>query len=119
MSDLQAVAAIRRIISGHRWSLENEIRLHDEMAVKFREAGLSFEREVRLSRTDHIDFLISDVGVEVKIKGSKRSIYKQIERYARCGRLARVVLVSNVALGLPADIDGVPVDLLPLTGALA
>lgn len=70
--------------------------------------------EDRLSPTSRIDFTCRidgvRIGVEVKIdKGSRRDIYRQIERYAALGQLDAIVLASNRAICLPPTICGIPV----------
>lgn len=92
-----------------RLSLGNEKRLQAEIEEAFAASGLTFEREVRLSPEDVIDFLMEDgVGVEVKIKGGKREIYHQMQRYSAHDRINSLILVSNVPMGLPPKIGGKP-----------
>ncbi len=113
-----SVETIRKVIRGHRWRLEDEKVLQGDIHVALVAAGLPVEREVRLSARDIIDFRIGTIGVEVKIKGSKRDIYRQVERYCGLG-LGGLVLATNVPLGMPDEIEGVPVHVVSLTGALA
>lgn len=87
------------------------------IAEELDHAGLDYGREHRLSDRDVIDFRIGDVGVEVKIKGSKRSIYHQMERYAEHEVLRELILVSNVPMGFPPSLNGKPVYFLNLAKA--
>ena len=108
MTDVQAIA---RLIQTSRFPLNDEKRCQVEMAKAFDAAGIIFRREVRLGPGDIIDFMIDDIGlgIEVKIKGAKRAIYHQIERYCAYDDVRMIMLVSNVAMGIPASIDDVPV----------
>lgn len=104
---------IHRVISilrPLRLTLADEKRLQAEMADAFTAASLPFEREVRLSQHDVIDFMFEGgLGAEVKIKGSKRAIYFQVERYAAHEQLSALLLVTNVPMGVPAEIHGKPI----------
>lgn len=82
------------------------------IAATLEAAGIAFEREVRLAPGDIIDFLVEQeapaprLGIEVKIKGARRQILRQLERYAACDRIDELALVSSVAMGLPAALAG-------------
>ncbi|MCW1844172.1 hypothetical protein [Prosthecomicrobium hirschii] len=117
--DPGVIDIIRKVVRTHRWRLEDEKVLQGDLHVEFVAAGLSVEREVRLSPRDIIDFRIGAIGIEVKIKGSKRDIYRQIERYCGHGVLSSIVLIMNAPVGMPAEISGTPVHVIGLTGALA
>lgn len=96
----------------------DEIDLQDKLFALLDGWRFKVEREVRLSPRDRIDFVVDDhIGIEVKIKGSKRDIYRQLERYAGFAQLHRLILVSSVAIGLPATIGGKPVTLISLGSA--
>lgn len=101
-----------------RIAYTDEIDLQDKLFGLIVAWGYIVEREVRLSPKDRIDFLVNEtIGIEVKIKGSKRAIYRQLQRYAEIDQLQRVILVSAVALGLPEMINGKPITLVSLGGA--
>lgn len=114
---MTAFDAIVGVLRPLRLSLSDELRLHAQMAEAFDTAGLPYEREVRLSSRDRIDFMFGTVGVEVKINGSKREIYRQLERYAEHDRITALLLVINVPMGLPPTINGKPVALHSLARA--
>lgn len=71
-------------------------------------AGIRHQREVKLGPGDIIDFVIDGIGIECKIKGAKRAIFHQLERYAAYDKIQSIVLLSNVAMGLPDTIKGKP-----------
>lgn len=116
---MSTVESVRRIIRGHRWRLEVEATLQADISAKLTSAAIAHEREVRLDAKNRIDFLVGSVGIEVKIKGAKRDIYRQVERYAAFDRISEVVLITNVATRMPATICGKPIHVIPLTSALA
>ena len=122
-----------RLFSRTRAALSSEKAMQTDIAAALVAAGIPFEREYRLSRTDIPDFLIPmpgdltqgerpptgpspahGVAVECKLKGRgggprKIDIYRQIERYARHPDIAAIILASNLSMGLPAEIGGKPV----------
>ena len=97
-----------------RFKLNNEKALQAEMAQAFDRLGIEAEREVRLGPGDIIDFLVGDVGLEVKTKGQKKAIFRQCERYCDHDRIKALVVATNVAMGFPREIGGKPVYVLPL-----
>jgi hypothetical protein len=104
-ADLVAAQVIELV---HR----NRIPLHNEKAAQagletlLQAGGFEFEREARLSDADIPDFMIGGLVIEMKVKGGKRDIYRQLERYAKHERVTRILLITNVAMGLPEDIEG-------------
>lgn len=57
------------------------------------------------------------VGVELKIKGGKRDIYRQVQRYCEDPRIGRLLVVAGLALALPTEICGKPVTILNIAKA--
>ncbi len=82
--------------------------------------GFGFEREKRLAAGERIDFLVvGGIGIEAKTRCPKRSIYRQLERYARHDAVTALILVTGTALGLPPLLKGKPVYLVSIgRGAL-
>ena len=104
------------ILSGHRWPLNNEkdcqLAIADELTAK----SLPFEQEVRLSPGSIIDFLVGgEIGIECKLRRTpKTRIFKQLRRYAEHDQIKSLILVSNTAMGLPAEIEGKPAYMVSL-----
>lgn len=96
-------------LRGQRLPLSDEKKLQASIAVLFEAAALPLEREVRLSPSDIIDFFGEGIGIEVKIKGGKRDIYHQLERYAKHDAVEQLILVTNVPIGMPPEIEGKPI----------
>ncbi|MGJ5163184.1 hypothetical protein [Bradyrhizobium sp. HKCCYLR1051] len=95
--------------------LSDEKALQAEMHALLQREGFAVSREVRLDASDIVDFMIFDgdyvlsgLAIEVKIKGQRRAIYRQVERYCGHPRVAGIVLATNVAMALPERIKGVP-----------
>lgn len=109
----QIFAAMR----GIRFPLKNEKVLQAALSEEFTAAGIEHEREVRLSGADIVDFMFGEIAGECKIKGSKREIYFQLERYAEHDRVSSLILITNVPMGLPASIKGKPAYLFNLSRA--
>lgn len=102
---MQVVSLLKK----YRFNVTDEkalqVQIHE---VLLNDGGFQVEREYALDndRKSIIDFLIDNTGIEVKIKGSKLSIYKQVERYCSYEKIKNIVLVTNVATGFPPEING-------------
>lgn len=93
-------------LQSQRFPLNNEKETQSEIERKFTEAGLSFTREHRLDGENIIDFLVGDIGIEVKLKGKPKDIYRQLQRYAEFQQVNHIILVTAKSMGLPAEING-------------
>ncbi|WP_420213481.1 hypothetical protein ACN8ZM_40420 (plasmid) [Burkholderia aenigmatica] len=106
------VEKIVRVVRSHQFDLSTEKHLQADIASAFDLNGILYEREKRLSSADILDFLVDEhVAVECKLRGKSRKIdiFRQLERYAEHSTVTAIVLVSNVAMGLPREIQGKPV----------
>ncbi|MDM8356619.1 hypothetical protein [Pandoraea communis] len=100
-----------RLLQQYRFDLSTEKHLQAEIEDVLLKAGIVFEREKRLSDRDIPDFLVAGgVVIECKIRDKSRKIdvFKQLQRYAQHPCVCSIVLASNMAMGLPADINGKP-----------
>lgn len=68
-----------------------------------------------------IDFLVGEVGIEVKVDGGLSPVTRQLHRYLEVEALAGVLLVTTVAshLAVPREMLGKPVTVVRLTGGLS
>jgi hypothetical protein len=106
---------IIKILSLARLDLSFEKRTQQDFASVLDARNIAYEREVRLSAVDIVDFLIGDVAVEIKLKGSrKKAMYLQLCRYAECDRVGSLILATNLAMGLPPLIESKPAFLVSL-----
>ena len=101
-------AQIVHLLTSHRLPLSDEKQLQAAIAAVFETAGLPFQREVRLNEGDIVDFMVGRTAVEVKIKGNRRDIFRQLERYCDGASVGDIVLATNVPMGLPPEIRGKP-----------
>lgn len=108
---------IIRLLSGVRFPLSTEKLLQAAIEEEFDAAGVEHSREHRLSTEDIIDFLVGVIGIECKLKGSRRDHYRQLDRYAQHDEISELILVTNVPTGMPAKINGKAVHVFNLSRA--
>lgn len=91
-----------------RWRHEGDVQ--DAIAGVLEDADVAFTREVRLSDQDRIDFLVHDIGIEVKCEGSAGAVERQLARYAESPRISALVLATtrNQLRVLPDTVGGKP-----------
>lgn len=90
-------------------------RARGELAAEVtREARLEDERGRSVGR---IDFLVGEVGLELKVAGFRSEVIRQVAGYARSSRIALIVLASTRAALLtdwPDTLVGKPIVLVHL-----
>lgn len=96
------------VLKQTRFALDDEKRLHQQMHEVLK---IHFPEQVAyeypLDKKNRIDFLVSNVGIEVKIKGgSKREIFKQCTRYCEFDQIESLILVTGIMTGFPEQIHG-------------
>ena len=107
---------IVQAIHAHKIDVSTENAAHAAIFAALIAAGLPARSEVILSSRDRIDLMVETVGVEVKVKGSKRDIFRQLERYAEHQKIKALVLATNTAFPPIAPIKGtVPVFIASLS----
>lgn len=101
------ICEVIKAFSTHRLDFSSEEVLQGQVAQMLAETGIPFQREVRLSGEDRIDFLVEGgLGIEVKIKGSPHAIYRQCQRYCASAHIRALLLVTGRSMGLPDQING-------------
>ncbi|HTK34567.1 MAG TPA: hypothetical protein VL358_04665 [Caulobacteraceae bacterium] len=110
------VQGVARHIAMARCSLTRETTTHVELDGYLRRVlapGVLIEREVRLSPADRPDFVIDGrIVVEVKLKrpGNRpETVLRQLGRYAEHDGVEAIILASNLAMTVPAALNGKPV----------
>lgn len=103
------ISSILSILRSKRLPLHDEKTLQEaiykELLSNFPEFIIN--REYRFDDRNVIDFLINEeCGIEVKIKASKRAIYKQVERYCQFEKIKSLFLITNTSMGFPEQING-------------
>jgi hypothetical protein len=93
-----------------------EADLHRLVEERLAESGFAFRHEATVSAGCRVDFLVGDVGVEIK-KGKPRpaELAKQLKRYAACDAIGSLIVVSWRSVALPPSIGGKPVRALALS----
>lgn len=106
---------IVKLVEESRCALHDEKQTQVQLENIFRAAGLNVSREHRLSNRDIPDFFIDGVVVEVKIKGQRTTISKQLERYLAHDEVLALVLATSRSMNLVDDFDGKPLRVASLS----
>ena len=94
---------------------QGEYDLHRLVMDALDTAEIPWAHEVKLGPRCRIDLMCGSVGIEIKRgKVEKRSILTQLERYAACGQVGALVLVTEKTVPVPRLICGKPVRLICL-----
>ena len=107
---------IAAIIERTRVGISTEESAHLAVLDALRAAGMDVQAEVWITDSDRVDLLVEGVGIEVKVKGGRRDIYRQLQRYARSDRIEALVLATGLAWPSSIkDVDGTPLIAASLT----
>ncbi|MBS9476219.1 hypothetical protein [Ancylobacter radicis] len=110
----QKLAELKQFFGMVRFPLNDEKKLQAAMQEHLDGGGRAFTREHVLGPGDVVDFMVDGIAVEVKIKGQRRAIYRQCKRYAAHEAVEGLLLITNVAMGFPEDMEGKPTAVLNL-----
>lgn len=102
--------------------LQNELGLQHAIERALVRAGVAYAREVELLgpagrlHGDRIDFLLGDVGLEVKVDGSRADVIRQLDRYAESDQVQHLLLVTTRAQhrAMPRELREKPLEVLYL-----
>jgi hypothetical protein len=113
-----SVAAIRDAVRRGRYTYSQETELHLGLEAAMLAAGLVPSPEVALTPRDRIDFLVGRIGVEVKIKGTRDALHRQVQRYAESPLVDELLVITTMHehRGLPATVGGKPLSVLVIGG---
>jgi hypothetical protein len=101
------IDAVVGLVRAARVDLSSEKRAQADLELVFARARIDFAREVRLTGSDIVDFMVGGLAIEVKLHGArKKDVYRQLCRYARHPAVEALVLASNLSMGLPPRIEG-------------
>jgi hypothetical protein len=92
---MTTIEEIVAVLVASRFAAAPEVELQNAIALALGEAGIAFEREVVLGPGDRIDFLVGDVGIEVKVDGSLSDVTRCLHRYLGSERVSAVVLATT------------------------
>jgi hypothetical protein len=110
-----------RAIGQRAYDISTERALQEGISARLNELGFAHRREVGLTQTDRIDFMIGRLGIEVKTKGSRSALLRQIHRYAQSEEIDELLLVTSsppLANFLPETVVGVRLYSYILTASL-
>lgn len=91
------VATVERVLSGHRFRYDDERQLQTGIETALRAAGLDVQREASLGAAGTIDFLIDGLGIEIKVRGSRAEVTRQVHRYLQHDSVIALLLVTTRA----------------------
>lgn len=112
-----SINSIINILSSYEFSIHDEKILQFEIAEVFTFEKIEFKKEVVLAN-GIIDFMIGDIGLEIKIKGQPMSIFRQLERYAQDDNINAIILANVKTMTLPDIINGKIARSVTIRGAL-
>ncbi|RKH02967.1 hypothetical protein D7X32_15265 [Corallococcus carmarthensis] len=119
---MRALEQVRALVTRHRFRCAGEALLQEALAQVLTEAGIPFQREVRLGDAGRIDFLLTEarVGLEVKVDGGLSEVTRQLLRYAEREDIHALLLITTRSRhdSLPAHMQGKPVRVAVLRGGL-
>ncbi|TLX16190.1 hypothetical protein [Rhizobium sp. MHM7A] len=108
----QSVTDVERFVALMRrtpFVMKDEKSVQAAIAVVLDSHGIDYKREVKLSESDIVDFMLpGGVAVEVKLKAQKREIYRQCKRYCEHEQVKIIVLMTATIMGFPPEIEGKP-----------
>ena len=92
-----------------------ETDIHRMVRERLLEAGLPFAHEAIIGKGCRIDYLVGDVGIEIKKgKPDANHIQRQLLRYAACQGISALIVISQRHVKLPDTLGGKPVEVLVL-----
>jgi hypothetical protein len=114
---MTAAAQLAAIAKRVKLPMTDEKAAQVEFAAALDAAGVAHKREVQLSKRDIVDFMVGGLAIELKIKGSRTEIARQLERYAEHDRVTEIMLVTCRSIALPPSIGGKPVTVVHASAA--
>lgn len=102
---------IKTLTSQRFVNLDNEKRLQEEIEFFLNMKRFDFKREHRVGVADIFDFFFPAAGIvlEIKLKGGKKDIYRQLERYSGLDCCQTIVLFTNVTMAFHEMLNNKPV----------
>lgn len=117
----RAALAVAEHLESFTYGWSSELELQDAISVAL--PPFVARREESLSRRDRPDFIVEfcglNIAVEVKIKGARNAVLRQLGRYAEHDDIAAIVLASGkrtLLSGIPNVLHGKPVAVAMLAG---
>lgn len=88
--------------------VHTEAEMQAALERSLSDSNVFFDREVRLGPRDRIDFIVGDIGVEMKTQGSLIAVRHQLQRYAQSPRVREILLFTSKAklCQMPKTLSG-------------
>jgi hypothetical protein len=103
----QSLESIENLLRSYRFNFTSEDELQSAVEAVLRENNVEFVRECKMSGKDRIDFLIGNIGLEIKVGFSYADVVRQLHRYAQSEQIeALVLLTSRLQHVMPKEING-------------
>lgn len=116
MTTAETRAGVRQAIHTLRIpATPEEYDLHHMIKEALGAAGIEYEHEAPIGARARIDFLVGDVGIEIKRgKQNTTRLRAQLTRYAASERIAALIVVTTRLANVPGTILGKPVEIIGL-----
>lgn len=86
---------------------DTEEMLHERVRAALEAAGFAPMHEARLAPRCRIDFLVDDLGVEIKkSRPNAAQLKAQLARYAACEQVGALLVIAPRGVNLPKTIGG-------------
>ena len=106
---IEAISALRAPLQ------QGEYDLHRLVMDALDAGGIPWAHEVKLGPRCRIDLMCGSVGIEIKRgKVERARILEQLRKYADCGQVQGLILVTEKTMPVPHTINGKPVRLICL-----
>lgn len=79
--------------------LHNEKEAQSSLEYVLKLHNYTFNREFRLNEKDIPDFFVEGIVIELKIKGNRKAIYEQCQRYLKHEQVKGLILITSVPIG--------------------
>jgi antitoxin component of MazEF toxin-antitoxin module len=93
-------------------ALPSEEAYQESLGAFLEGIGVPHVREVRLTDTDRVDFMVGSIAIELKVKCSAADLLRQLQRYAQSQQVEEILALSftrNCLRMLPGSLSGKPV----------
>lgn len=109
-----SAAHLLGLLRSARLPVNTEQELQRAVASVLERNGVRFRREAQVTG-GKIDFIAGkDVGIEIKIMGGKRAVYRQCNGYCRDTRIRELIVLTAINLALPHELHGKPVHVVSI-----
>lgn len=115
-----SVAAVVQLLREGQFRREPEALLQEDMAAALTARWPATQREV-ITDAGRPDFLVHGIVVEVKIRGSRANLLRQVLRYADLEEVRAIIIattMSRLITGIPNEIRGTPLHAAFLAGTV-